>query len=175
MSDMSSTAFRCRYVSPPGGWTPDLRPSHREAAVLVHITSSSCLKLQPFAVRRSRTYAPKTERSRVCFPFALSIAFPTSKDFGNPCEYSHFIASRISKPASSIPQARRCDVRVPPKASRWPPGLSTRYASRAHVSHPSAKAAGDEWVSQPLPMKDRLYGGSQTTASILPSARGRCR
>jgi len=37
--------------------------------------------------------------------------------------------SRISNPASSMRTAMRCWVRVPAKASRCPPGLSTRRHS----------------------------------------------
>lgn len=62
-------------------------------------------------------------------------------DFGNPCEYSHAMLSRTSKPASSTAHARRCQVRDPPKASMCPPGLRTRKHSRAHDSHHWPNAA----------------------------------
>jgi hypothetical protein len=48
---------------------------------------------------------------------------------GNPCPYNHISWSRISKPASSIADASRCYVRLPPKASRCPPGFKTRRHS----------------------------------------------
>lgn len=60
------------------------------------------------------------------------------QDFANPDPYSHVMVSRISNPASSMPQHSRCQVRVPPNASSQPPGFSTRYASAAHAWENSA-------------------------------------
>ena len=79
-------------------------------------------------------------------PCLSSMALDTSSDFGKPCPYSHSspgpsipvrsaTESRISNPASSIPHVSRCQVRVPPKPSIQPPGLSTRKHSAAHASH----------------------------------------
>lgn len=72
----------------------------------------------------------------------------------------HPRSSLISNPASSIATVTRWNVRVPPKASRCPPGFSTRSTS-AHMA--TSKAIPDE--SQPLPMNASSYGGSVTTAS----------
>ncbi|SIE77251.1 Uncharacterised protein [Mycobacteroides abscessus subsp. abscessus] len=68
-------------------------------------------------------------------PAALSMALDTSSDFGNPEPYSQAMLSRISKPASSIAAASRCQVRDPPNASRWPPGLRMRRHSVAQAVH----------------------------------------
>lgn len=97
-----------------------------------------------------RVRDPTTARSA---PAALSIALPTSIDFGNPDPYSHAMLSRTSNPASSMATARRCHVRVPPKASRCPPGLSTRRHSRAQALHHRSKDAGLAQPSHSFPMK----------------------
>src|SRR5699024_9982200 len=85
-------------------------------------SATSNVLVYPFAVIAARSAAPNSR----CWdaPGRLSIAFPTSCDFGNPDPYSHARLSRISNPASSIATARRCQVRVPPKAAMCPPGLS---------------------------------------------------
>src|SRR5690606_17682321 len=93
-------------------------------------------------------------------------------DFGNPDPYSHAIESRISNPASSIPDCSRCHVREPPNASRCPPGFNTRRHSVAHSVHHDSNSAGVN-RSQPLPMNSSAYGGSVTTASTDWSARVR--
>ena len=58
-------------------------------------------------------------------PLALS-TFATSVALGKPWPRSHMRHSRISQPASSIAEASRCHVRVPPKANISAPGLQTR-------------------------------------------------
>jgi hypothetical protein len=83
-------------------------------------------------------------------PAALSIALPTSELLGKPDPYSHVIVSRISNPASSTATARRWAVRVPPNASRCPPGLSTRR-------HSVQTSTGTAW-SQARPMNASPYG-----------------
>src|SRR5690606_3541563 len=106
-------------------------------------------------------------------PPALSIALDTSSDFGNPDPYSHAMLSRISNPASSTAAASRCQVRDPPNASMWPPGLSTRRHSAAQRPHHSWNAAGVDQPSHVEPMNSRAYGGSVTTASTLASGSSR--
>lgn len=70
--------------------------------------------------------------------------------------YSHAIESRISNPASSIAVAMRCHVRVPPNASRYPPGFNTRQHSR-HIS--TSYAIFDPSHAFPIkPTEDRLVG-----------------
>src|SRR5690625_7374651 len=120
------------------------------------------------------------------------MALDTSSDFGKPDPYSHAMLSRISNPASSMAAARRCQVREPPNASMFPPGLRTRRHSRAHASHHSWNSAPARYsgevrdarpntLSRPAsvglrerrkpsapshsrPMNSRPEGGSVTTA-----------
>jgi len=74
------------------------------------------------------------------------------------------IWSRISKPASSIAHAILWYVRVPPKASRCPPGLRTLRQCRQ-----SSVLYAMPVESQALPMKPSSYGGSVTIESKLCS------
>ena len=68
--------------------------------------------------------------------------------------------SRISNPLSSKAQATRCQVRVPPDAMRWPPGLSRRKHSRDHNWHHRPNWAGSlsayprEWVARSCQLGD---------------------
>ena len=114
----------------------------------------------PFPLRwypGSPILLPITSRSA---PAALSMALDTSCDFGNPDPYSHMMLSRISNPASSIATAKRCQVRVPPKASRCPPGFRTR-------KHSSAQYLPGGNASHFAPINPNPYGGSVTIASTL--------
>src|SRR5699024_1386136 len=99
---------------------------------------------------RSRVTAffPTTSRSA---PAALSIAFPTFMDFGNPDPYSHARESRISNPARRIDSPMRSWVRDPANTTMCPPGLRTRM----HSSH---TAGGGTNASHDLPMKPRPVG-----------------
>lgn len=63
------------------------------------------------------------------FHWSLSIAFPTSRLFGNPLPYTQAIKSRISNQASSRFTAIRCCVLVPQATSAWAPGFITRNTS----------------------------------------------
>lgn len=92
----------------------------------------------PFGAQGTFQACRRTSTSSRSAPAALSIALLTSIDFGNPVPYSQQIVSRISNPASSMPQMSRWWVRVPPNASKCPPGFRTRSASDAHASHHSA-------------------------------------
>src|SRR5699024_669260 len=86
------------------------------------------------------------------------------QDLLNPVPYSHATESRISNPASSIATASLCHVRVPPKASRCPPGFRTR-------KHSSAQSLPGGNASHLAPINPNPYGGSVTIASTLFSGR----
>ena len=128
---------------------------------------ATCSRLRPARSRALR-------RVSACVlgeaPPAMSMAFPTSSDLGNPLPKMWTMQSRISSPASSSAVAVQWEVRGSAHTRAWPPGLSTRRTSHmTSVSQPTHRRRPPLSASHDLPMNEIPAGGSVTTASTLAS------
>jgi hypothetical protein len=96
---------RARVVaaSRPFGHLPP-RAAAASSSATVENPSRRILPVTPRGCRFAVGLGPTIVR---CAPAALSMALPTSSDFGNPDPYSHAMLSRISNPASSTAHANR--------------------------------------------------------------------